>query len=215
MLERWHLIFILQLVSKIVSVVAVEIDMLKRSCCAEDTKFMLLDGETHFCVSKSDNNLRYGLDINCTAAAIVIISVTEIDNLDSLADYCYIEYDDSNKNSSSYERKNDTFLIGKCKEDDWQSEIDSYFVPVSIMCLFVTLAVYIRIRTLRQPEDIAFIIFILLLTLFLSLETILVLFKKLIDAASQQIMMFVKYYANLGSFVWLNVILVCQLRENM
>lgn len=211
MLERWRLIFILQLMSKLVSVVAVELDMLKRSCCAEDTKFMLLDGETQYCISKSDDNIRYGLDINCTTAqAIVIINVTEIDDLDSLADYCYIENDDN-----STQHKNDTFLIGQCKEDDWHSDIDTYFVPVSIVCLLITLVVYVRISTLRQPEDIAFIIFILLLILFLTLETTLALLKDFIDETSQLGIMFVKYYANLGSFVWLNVILVCQLRKNM
>lgn len=211
MLERWRLIFILQLLSKFVSVVTVELEMLKRSCCAEDTKFMMYDGEMMSCVSKSDENIRYGLNINCTSAeAIIIMNVTEIDDLDRLVDHCYIEQDENDTQNT-----NDTFLIGKCKEDVWHSEIDTYFVPMSIVCLFITLVVYIRISTLRQPEDIAFIIFILLLTLFLSLETILELFKNIIDETSQLVISFVRYYTNLGSFVWLNVILVCQLRKNM
>lgn len=213
MLERWHLIFLLflQLLSKVMTVVTIEIDLLKRSCCTEDTKYMNNGDETHFCVSKSDDNLRYELDINCTAS-IIIISVTEIDDLDSLADYCVIE---NNVGNSSNSVGNNTFLIGKCKQEEWQSNIDIFFVPVSVVCLFVTMIVYMRIGTLRQPEDIAFIIFVLLLTVFLSLKTTLVLFGKFINESSQEIIMFIKYYTNLGSFVWINVILVCQLRKNM
>ncbi|XP_063703662.1 uncharacterized protein LOC134833311 [Culicoides brevitarsis] len=207
-MERWHLIFVVIL--QVSASVVVEIN---RACCAEDTKFMLLEGEAT-CVNRSSDAaaLYYALDINCTSPAetVVVRNVTEIDDLDSLADYCYVDGVDNNQTG------NDSYFIGYCQAPEWYSRIDNCLVPASIVALIAVFVVYVRIKTLRQPEDVAFLIFILLLILFLTLETVLEFIREFIHDASILLgMMFVKYYASLGSFVWINVVFVCQLRKNI
>lgn len=198
-MEKWHLIFnILQ-----VFTIADTLEM-NLTCCTEDMEFVIFGGEEASCVNRNNDTIRYGLDINCTTT-VVVRNVTKIDDLGSLSEYCYIN-----------QEVNDSFLIGYCQKPEWESEIDYFFVPLSILSLIIVFVIYVRIKTLRQPEDIAFMIFILMLILFLLLETIDQFFVNFIDGASFiQGIMFTKYYSSLGSFVWLNVVFICQLRKNM
>lgn len=178
-----------------------------KHCCLRDSlNFTETDGE-FYCTGGTNGIQKF--NIECHGLPVVVIDFDHLDEIRDLnEDYCYIHHS---------ENESETVIIaGICLEQN-HVPISIHLMPISFVFLVLTFVIYYKVKTLRAPEDIAFMISVLCLATFIVIHAPhhwlahvhdLHTFFSFLD-------LYIAQYAIVAYFAWLNVIMANQLRKNM
>lgn len=174
-------------------------------CCPMSTDTVSLLVNEYFCVGVY--NERRVLNIDCDGEKN--IKIVEFRNFNitntNLKRFCFVTEEDA-----------DVEFLAVCMQNhstQWFLDVPYCCKLLSIIYLFMTLYGYARIETLRRPEDIPFIIFTGFLMMSMMTDVGQVFLER--HSKIEMIFIYIEYYTKLGSFIWMNIILLYQLRENM
>lgn len=177
-------------------------------CCPMSTDNVTLLIDEYFCVGVY--NERRVLNIDCDDGVdieIVEYGTFNVSHVNTKR-FCFVTEEDE-----------EVQLIAICVSKpsiQWILDLPYYCKCLSIIYLLLTLYGYARVETLRRPEDIPFIIFVGFLTISMISDETLFVFERLLDVEKvNKVVSYTQYYAHIGSFIWINIILLYQLRENM
>lgn len=115
----------------------------------------------------------------------------------------------------------DDVEIGICVnfEDipDLQSHVVVYLMAISVIFIVITLIIYGKIKTLRGPEDIAFMISITCLGSFFAMNCLQILLRNItfVREFFYHVNIFLGTSVIIGYFSWSNVIMANQIRKNL
>lgn len=175
-----------------------------RYCCpmSSDKVTLLIDGL--FCVGIY--NERRALNINCDidSDTFGIIEYSTL-NVTKSKKFCFI--------TEEYEEFQVIAICMKKAQSEWHLDLPYYFECLSIIYLCLTLFGYSRIESLHRPEDIPFLIFTGILTA--STITDVARFILIKRSSLFRALSYIQFYTNVGSFIWMNIIMLYQIRENM
>lgn len=186
------------LVLVIPATIAVGNDFHLTDCCPENSTLQKSDFS---CKSHlKDKVVPY--NINCDNHFVIEYDRKDIETIE----YCYlIDAKDTNK-----------IMIAVCPEYE-PTPIYVYLFPISLICLILTFAIYYNIKTLRAPEDIAFMISVLCLSTYFLFS---IMYFALIHVTDIYDIIFffyvyIAHFAAIAYFAWLNVIMANQLKKFM
>lgn len=172
-----------------------------RHCCHHDSlNYTKADDGEYLCTDQQPFN------IECHGLPYDIIDYP-LDEIRELDDYCYVHHS---------ENETDVVVAGVCIEP-YEVPLSINLLPISLVFLVLTFVVYYKIRTLRAPEDIAFMISVLCLAVFILIHVPHYWLSHLegFHSVLSFLDLFIAQFAVVAYFAWLNVIMANQLRKNM
>lgn len=177
-------------------------------CCPMSTDNLSLLVDEYVCVGVY--NERRNLNIDCDEGKdikIVEYSTFNISNV-NLKKFCFVT-----------EVNEDVQFLAVCMEKlptQWILDLPYYCKSLSIIYLCMTLYGYARIETLKRPDDVPFVIFTGFVMVAIMSDVVQFILKRYFELEmNYKILIYTQYYTYIGSFIWMNIILLYQLRENM
>lgn len=177
-------------------------------CCPMSTDNLSLLVDEYVCVGVY--NERRNLNIDCDEGKdtkIVEYSTFNISNV-NLKKFCFVT-----------EVNEDVQFLAVCMEKlptQWILDLPYYCKSLSIIYLCMTLYGYARIETLKRPDDVPFVIFTGFVMVAIMADVVQFILKRYFELEmNYKILIYTQYYTYIGSFIWMNIILLYQLRENM
>lgn len=175
-------------------------------CCDQNSINYTIDdiAHEHFCEDIEGNKEKFNID--CHGLQILVVELDSLNEVRMQENYCYVDHD------------NDTIGTAICHDpDEDKISISIHLLPISFVFLVLTFIIYYKIKTLRAPEDIAFMISVLCLAVFIFIQVPHYWFAHIqtLHNTFAFLDLFIAQFAIVGYFSWLNVIMANQLRKNM
>ncbi|XP_063703657.1 G-protein coupled receptor Mth2-like [Culicoides brevitarsis] len=176
-----------------------------RRCCSREIANFTEIGEELYCPDGKKFNLE------CKRGFAVVVDFQNLDEVADLFEFCYV-----GEFLSEVDDNKTEFSAAICAEEPYYALFYD-FLPISVVFLAATFVIYYKIRTLRAPEDIAFMIAVLCLGVFMLIQ---VLHHWLADFHELYVVfsfvdLYIGPFAIVAYFSWLNVIMANQLKKNI
>lgn len=180
-----------------------------RLCCLSDSlNYTLTDGEL-YCLGGSNGVHKFNID--CHGIPVEVIDFDDLHEIRALEEeYCYV-------NHTTSEVSNETVYIAAVCEQQYHTPISVHLMPISFVFLVITFVIYYKIKTLRAPEDIAFIITVICLAVFIFVHVPHYWLSEVeeLHGFFSFLDLYIAQFAIVAYFSWLNVVMANQLRKNM
>lgn len=180
-----------------------------RHCCLRDSlNYTDIDGEP-WCLGGSNENHKFNID--CHGHVVEVLDFNSLDEIRELEEkkeeYCYVHQVEGNETA---------YAAAVC-EQKYHIPISVHLMPISFVFLVITFVIYYKLKTLRAPEDIAFIITVVCLAVFIFVHVPHYWLSEVeeLHPLFSFLDLYIAQFAIVGYFAWLNVIMANQLRKNM
>lgn len=174
-------------------------------CCSKGSLNVTEVHDDTFC----PNGVRY--NINCRGQSIYVVDFDKLGEILELHEYCYVGEFTSQTNNATL-----VYSAAIC-EEAMHYPVFYFLIPISLVFLITTFFIYYNIKSLRTPEDVAFIVAIVCLGTFMLIQVM----HHWLDHFGYELYnlfsfldLYIGPFAIVAYFAWLNVIMVNQLRKN-